>query len=306
VNVPASQSRSTLWMGPAGLRSGWAILLFVAIAAACTVCFFGIVYWLAHFTPADIGALRTRLVPGVRTALVVAESCGLLIATAVMGKIEGRSWLDYGLRGRRGVAMFAQGAFWGALLMAGLVGILALTHAITIASSGRGSWPLIGSGLIWAAMFVPSAFVEELLFRGYPFFRLARTRNAIRAAIGMSVWFGLAHLGNREETLIGVLQVVSVGLVYCLSVWRTGSLWWAFGTHAAWNWTQSFIFGCANSGLTASGQWLVSTPSGRGWLSGGATGPEGSILSIPAMALMAWIVIRTLPLDRAKVTKPAA
>ena len=306
MNLPASQSRSTLWIGPDGLRSVWAILLFIAIAAACTAGFFGIVYWLAHFTPADLSALRTKLRPGVRTALVLAESCGLLVATAVMGKIEGRSWLDYGLRGRRGAALFAQGAFWGALLMAGLVGILALTHAITIDFSGRGSWSLIGSGLVWAAMFVPSAFVEELLFRGYPFFRLARIRKPIRAAIVMSVWFGLAHLGNREETLIGVLQVVSVGLVYCLSVWRSGSLWWALGAHAVWNWTQSFIFGCANSGLAASGQWLVSTPRGPGWLSGGATGPEGSILSVPTMALMAWVVIRTLPFESTKVTKPAA
>ncbi|MGA3131806.1 MAG: CPBP family intramembrane glutamic endopeptidase [Terracidiphilus sp.] len=306
MNLPASQSRSTLWMGPDGLRSGWAILLFVAIAAACTVCFFGIVYWLAHFTLADIRAMRISLMPGIRTALVLAESCGLLVATAVMAKLERRSWLDYGLRGRRGVALFAQGAFWGALLMAGLVGILALTHEITIASSGRGSWSLIGSGLVWAAMFLPGAFVEELLFRGYPFFRLARIGKPIRAAIVMSVWFGLAHLGNREEALIGVLQVVSVGLVYCLAVWRTGSLWWALGAHAAWNWTQSFIFGCANSGLAPNGQWLVSTPTGPAWLSGGATGPEGSILSIPAMAVMAWIVVRTLPLDLTDTAKPAA
>jgi hypothetical protein len=305
VNLPVSQRRSTVWIGPDGLRSGWAILLFVAIAAACTVVFFGIAYGFAHFTPEDLSAMRTALKPGVRTALVLAESCGLLVATAVMGKIEGRTWLDYGLRGRRGVALFAQGAFWGGLLMAGLVGILALTHAITIDSSGRGSWSLIDSGLIWAAMFLPSAFVEELLFRGYPFFRLARVRGPIRAAIGMAVWFGLAHLGNHGETVIGVLQVVSVGLVYCLSVWRTGSLWWAFGAHAAWNWTQSFVFGCSNSGLAASGQWLISTPAGPGWLSGGATGPEGSILSIPAMALMAWIVVRTLPRDSTNVTQLA-
>ncbi len=291
-------------MGPDGLRSGWSILLFVAIAAACSVCFFGIAYRLVHFTPADISAMRSRLLPGIRTALVLAESCALLVATAVMGKIEGHSWLDYGLRGRRGAALFGQGAFWGALLMAGLVGILALTHQITITFSGGGSWTLIGSGLVWAAMFLPGAFVEELLFRGYPFFRLARIGKPIRAAIAMSVWFGLAHLGNREETLIGLLQVVSVGLVYCLAVWRSGSLWWALGAHAAWNWTQSFIFGCANSGLAASGQWLVSTPAGPGWLSGGATGPEGSILSIPLMALMAWIVVRTLPFDRTTAAKP--
>jgi uncharacterized protein len=286
---------SGLLRGPDGLRSGWAILLFVVIGMLGTVGCFGAVYWIAHLTPSDLSALRTSLAVDIRTALVLAESCALLVATAVLARIERRSWLDYGLRARRVAALFGQGAFWGALLMAVLVGTLALTHAMTIESPGRVSWSLVGSGLLWVALFLPAAFVEELLFRGYPFFRLARTGSPTRAAIVMSVCFGLAHLGNREEALIGELQVVSIGLVFCLAVWRTGSLWWALGAHTAWNWTQTFIFGCSNSGLVASGHWLVTTATGPGWLSGGMTGPEGSILSLVAVALMGWIVVRTLP-----------
>lgn len=34
---------------------------------------------------------------------------------------------------------------------------------------------------------------------------------------------------------------------------------------------------------------------GPAWFSGGTTGPGGSILSLPAMALLAWIALRTLP-----------
>ncbi len=272
------------------------MLLFLIIAIAIAAVLFGIVYLLARVTPADMSALRSQLMPGIRTALILAECCGLLLATAVMARIERRSWLDYGLRGRRAAVLFGQGAFWGVLLMSALVGILALTHALRIVGPRNGIGPLIGSGLLWAAMFVPAALVEELLFRGYPFFRLARAGNASRAAVVMSLWFGLAHLGNPDETVIGIAQVVGVGLVFCLAVWRTGSLWWALGAHAAWNWTQTFVFGCATSGLPATGQWLMSTPSGPAWLSGGATGPEGSILSLPALALLAWIAVRTLPL----------
>jgi uncharacterized protein len=297
---------SRIWKGPEGLRRGWAVLLFVIIAALIAAVLFGIVYVLAHFTPADMSSLRSRLMPGVRMALVLAECCGLLIATAVMARIERRSWLDYGLRGQRAAILFGQGAFWGALLMAVLVGVLALTHAIRIAAPRNGVGSVIGSGLLWAGMFVPAAFVEELLFRGYPFFRLARAGNPVRAAVVMSLWFGLAHLGNREEALIGIVQVVSVGLVFCLAVWRTGSLWWALGAHAAWNWTQTFVFGCATSGLPATGQWLMSTPSGPAWLSGGATGPEGSILSLPALALLAWIAVLTLPLSSTEAPRPPA
>ena len=284
-----------LWKGPDGLRRGWSVFLYFVIAAAITAALFGTVYRLGHFTAADLGALRTRLAPDIRAALVLAECCGLLAATAVMARIERRSWLDYGLRGRRALVLFMQGAFWGALLMSALVGVLALAGAMKIAAPRNASAAVIASGLLWAALFVPAALVEELMFRGYPFFRLARAGSPVRAAVVMSLAFAAAHLGNREETVIGLLQVVSVGLVFCLAVWRTGSLWWALGAHAAWNWTQTFVFGCANSGLPATGNWLTSAPSGPAWLSGGVTGPEGSILSLPALALLAWIAVRTLP-----------
>jgi CAAX protease family protein len=284
-----------LWKGPDGLRRGWSVFLYFVIAAAITAALLGTVYRLGHFTAADLGALRTRLAPDIRAALVLAECCGLLAATAVMARIERRSWLDYGLRGRRALVLFMRGAFWGALLMSALVGVLALAGAMKIAAPRNASAAVIASGLLWAALFVPAALVEELMFRGYPFFRVARAGSPVRAAVVMSLAFAAAHLGNREETVIGLLQVVSVGLVFCLAVWRTGSLWWALGAHAAWNWTQTFVFGCANSGLAATGNWLTSAPSGPAWLSGGVTGPEGSILSLPALALLAWIAVRTLP-----------
>ncbi len=295
--MSASRSLARVWKDGNGLRPVWSVALFVIVAAAVAAVVFGIAYRVAHLTPEDLRALRSRLVPGVQEALVLAESCGLLLATAAMSRIERRSWLDYGLRGRRAATLFAQGAFWGALLMSVLVGALVLVHAITIETHGSGARSLVEWGVLWAAVYVPAALVEELLFRGYPFFRLSWAYNPTRAAVIMSLCFGLAHLGNAQETPIGIAQVVSVGLVYCLAVWRSGSLWWALGAHVAWNWTQTFVFGCANSGLAATGEWLRSAPSGPAWLSGGTTGPEGSILSLPAMVLLAWIVIRTLPVS---------
>jgi len=293
------QNRWSIWKGSQGLRSGWAVLLYVAIGSAVAAALFGIVYWQAHFTTADIRGTRSRLTPGFTLAAALTQSCGFLIATAVMSRVDRRSWQEYGLRARRGVVLFAQGAFWGALLMSALVGTLALTHAMTIKASGGDLPTVIRWGLLWAAVFIPAALVEELTYRGYSFFRLARAINPTRAAIITSLWFGLVHLANSGETVLGIAQVVGVGLVFCLATWRTGSLWWALGAHAAWNWTQTFVFGCANSGHTATGQWLLSTPTGPAWLSGGSTGPEGSILSLVAQALQAGIILLTLPGPRA-------
>jgi hypothetical protein len=82
------------------------------------------------------------------------------------------------------------------------------------------------------------------------------------------------------------------GLLFCFSVWRTGSLRWAIGFHCTWDWTQLFIFGTIGSGVRFAGSVLTSTPVGPTWLSGGSAGPEGSVLnlvglSVGALALFA-------------------
>ena len=65
--------------------------------------------------------------------------------------------------------------------------------------------------------------------------------------------------------------------------------------HAAWDWGQSFLFGVADSGLMAQHHLLATHPQGRAILSGGTTGPEGSILIIGVLALGTLIVWLTLP-----------
>lgn len=85
------------------------------------------------------------------------------------------------------------------------------------------------------------------------------------------------------------------GTVFCLSLWRTGSLWWAIGFHASWDWAQSFLYGVADSGLIVQHHLLATHPVGKPILSGGATGPEGSIFILPVMAVVSCIIIFTLP-----------
>ena len=57
------------------------------------------------------------------------------------------------------------------------------------------------------------------------------------------------------------------------------------GFHAAWNWDQPYLCGVGNSGSLGSGALMVSHPQGETWLSGGATGPEGSVLAFAAIAV---------------------
>lgn len=294
LSLMGSMERKNFWKSEYGLRTGWAIALFILISVVAAGILFGCAYLLAHWTPANLAEIRTKLVPGIRLAQSGAVSCGTLLAYFVVCRLSRGGWRQFGLNPAGAWGHLGQGVLAGSLAMSLLVGTLVLTHAMTITYSASTAFALIGSGLLWAAVFALGAFVEEMQFRGYPFFRLSLVKPPIVAAIIMSASFGMAHLGNGGEDLLGITHTVLFGLVCCLAVWRTGSLWWAIGAHAAWNWTQTFVFGCYTSGLTASGSIMVATPAGPAWLSGGATGPEGSLLSILALALMALIIMLTL------------
>jgi len=85
---------------------------------------------------------------------------------------------------------------------------------------------------------------------------------------------------------VGVLQIVPVALFFCFTLRRTGSLWFAIGFHAAWDWGQSYFYGTPDSGLLVQGHLFESAVHGPEWITGGRVGPEASILMIPLIALL--------------------
>ncbi len=81
--------------------------------------------------------------------------------------------------------------------------------------------------------------------------------------------------------------------MFCVSVRLTGSAWWAIGCHAAWDWAETYFYGAADSGFPAQGHYLTTRPAGPAIWSGGADGPEGSVLvlGIILMLLAALLVL---------------
>ena len=153
--------------------------------------------------------------------------------------------------------------------------------------------------------------LEEYLTRGYLQYTLTRglagiyqwafkTRHGTAlgfwtSAAILSILFGLGHGKNPGESPIGLLSAGLAAMVFCFSLWRTGSLWWAIGFHASWDWAQSFLYGVADSGASFSHHLLATHPVGRSFLSGGTTGPEGSIFALPVLFLLALVIVFTLP-----------
>jgi hypothetical protein len=66
-----------------------------------------------------------------------------------------------------------------------------------------------------------------------------------------------------------------------MSVRVTGSLWWAVGWHAAFDFGQLFIIGTRNGGQVPQGRLLDATFPGPAWITGGELGSEASYFMIP-------------------------
>src|SRR5205814_8149431 len=82
---------------------------------------------------------------------------------------------------------------------------------------------------------------------------------------------------------------VCIGLFLCLTLRRTGSLWFAIGFHAMWNYAAMVIYAAPNTGnggRSVPGHLLDVTYQGPAWLTGGVCGMEASVFTLVALAVM--------------------
>jgi len=213
------------------------------------------------------------------------------IAPAVgIAAIEGRPFGDYGLPERQAFGkLFWSGALWG---VAALSVLLFVMHALGefsyggLALHGVRIWKFAA---FWAVFFLLVALFEEFTFRGYPQFVITQFAGFWPSALLLSAIFGYTHLSNRGETWVGAFGAAAIGLFFCFTLRRTGTLWFAVGMHASWDWGQSFLYGVPDSGALEPGHLLQASFHGSRWLTGGMVGPEGSVLMFVLIGLM-WVV----------------
>jgi len=216
------------------------------------------------------------------------QLAGLLFGSWVVARREGAVLGEYGLPGRGAFgAKFWEGAIWGFAALSGVVGALTALKYFRIESVALAGSTAVYYAVGWGVTFIVLGMFEEFLFRGFLLYRLSTRLGFWTAAVLMSLGFGAAHLGNDGENALGITQVIVFGLLCCLVLRRTGSLWFAIGYHAAWDWAQSYFYGTPDSGLIAVGHYLNSSAHGPSWLAGGTSGPEGSVLSLVVLGLSA-------------------
>ncbi len=217
----------------------------------------------------------------------------VMIATTIMAKLEGRRLADYGFGANKALKRFFFGVGWGFFFISLLVFILFEMNYVIFEHNPVQTQTVLIYGVEWfISMFFVGA-LEEVLFRGYLQWTLSRGTTFLVASLILGLLFGAAHGSNNGESHFGLVIAVIFGLVFSLSIWCTRSLWWAIGFHTAWNWGMTFFYGTPNSGLVAAGHFLSITPSGTAVMSGGSVGPEGSILTLPVLLLVALVIYTT-------------
>jgi membrane protease YdiL (CAAX protease family) len=282
--------RATLrWIfrGPDGIRAGWSIAIFILVIGLGG----GVVNLIGHFlhikkTGGDVQPLHLLIGESISIALVFG-------AGSVMGWIEKKSVWSYGLTGRHKLTNFLLGAAGGFISLSLVVGTLYAGGYLVFDGVALHGAAVAGYALAWLFIFFLVGVFEETVFRGYLQSTLTRGIGFWPGAAVMSFLFALAHIHNKGENLLGIAQVFTAGMVLCLMLRITGSLWMSIGFHTTWDWAQSYLYGTPDSATMMKGHLLISHAAGNIQLSGGTAGPEGSVLAplglIAGPLLLVWI-----------------
>lgn len=227
-----------------------------------------------------------------QTALLL----GAVLPAFLMAHLEERNFDDYGLPRRQAFGkMFWVGAGWGlaaiTILMIALRGVHAFYFGHVVLHGGR----ILKFAVFWAIYFVLVGLFEEFLLRGYTLHTLAQVTGFWPAAILLSCAFGAIHFRNPGESWVGMLGAAAIGIFFCLTLRRTGNLWFAVGFHAFWDWGQSYLYSVPDSGTMEPGHLMRPSFQGPDWLTGGSVGPEASVLCFAGIVGLCVVFARRYP-----------
>jgi len=245
-------------------------------------------------------------------------AAGFLGLSVLVGALSAGGWLHFGAVALTGAGIAKYAALWGcAFLLVGCVeeGLFrcylqfTLTRGINfwwalgieavicldlaLRARGNGIWGVYAVALLGL---VPCLLLQLNKASGAGFWQAAWVTSTV---------FGFIHTGNNGENWIGIFAAAAIGFVFCVSIWVTGSAWWAIGCHAAWDWAETYFYGTADSGMPAQGHYLSTSPAGNVLWSGGTDGPEGSLLVLGVILLLLVSLLVIYGRSRAEMAETA-
>ncbi len=287
-----SLTASALLQTPGGEpRAAWRLAAFGIAIAVASLAVGGALLPLATATP------LARLARDVRLPLdQVSSVFALVIATWLTGRLVHRhgwpTWTETGL-GRAAWRPAPVGAAFAAGLGVVLVpaAVLLVTGGARFEAATAADSPAF---VTWsaAALLVPAALAEELLFRGYAFSACLQGVGRAGAVAMTSVAFGLAHLFNPGPTAVSIAGVMCAGAFLAVVRLTTGSLVAASAAHFGVNFAQAAVLHAPVSGLALQTPGYRYVPTGPAWLTGGSWGPEAGVVTVAGFAAATFLYVQ--------------
>lgn len=258
---------------------GLAVLYFAVVAGA-------IVAWT--LLPAFHGHQLSLSRQFLQEAAWATSAMAVLV---VLSSLRHEPMSHWGFATKGAARHFPLGLAVGFVMMAGSLGVIAAAGGCNFSGGGGPIGAIMGTAVLVALRDLAVGLFEETFFRSFVLVHLSRAFSFWPAAIITAIVFGLAHGGNLHEAPVGLIVAGAGGLVLAYSFRRSGALWFAIGWHAAYDFTQDFIFGVPDSGNPVRQDTLLhATLHGPTWLTGGKVGPEASVVTFAALVVLALFI----------------
>lgn len=196
--------------------------------------------------------------------------------------------VELGYTNRRVVKDSALGWGLGFVLVGGGFLILYVLNQVEV--NGIDYSPYFFFGFI--LFFIVQSFSEEIIFRSFLIPMIQHRIGTLAALIISSLLFFVVHLGNPNASWMGMINLIFGGVLMGLLFLKYKNIWMPTGFHASWNFVQSAFLGFPVSGLEIYS--LVDLEeTGNDYISGGAFGYEGSLISIIILVITIAYLLRT-------------
>lgn len=203
----------------------------------------------------------------------------IVIALVFCKYIEKRPIHSMGLGKEHILPDYLIGLLVGFVMFSAVIGINLLTGAMTFDGIASGfGMSTIGYVIIFLIGFLIQGASEELIMRGYLMNSIGAKHKMITAVIVSSVAFGVIHALNPGVTVLAIINIVLIGVFFCVYAICFDNIWGVCALHGAWNFVQGNFYGIQVSGMTVQDTiFTLSSVEGKQLINGGSFGAEGGL-----------------------------
>ena len=263
-------------------------------ALAALLVFYGVVMLIGVTTVGIVGLFAPEHwwegVGGTLTQGIGLIAAGVTINVALVR----RGWSTWDTLGWGSTGIpwdFGFGIAAGVVMAFGALAIVFAVGGAEIYLSGESFGRYLGKAVPYGVVLAVAALGEELVFRGYPLARLARSLGRGGASLALALVFAGAHLWNPDVSAFGLTNIALASLVLSAAFFGPGGIPTAWGLHLGWNGAFALVVDAPVSGVRFDLPAMEYEGGMHAWITGGAFGPEGGLATTVVMAVaLMWFV----------------